>query len=212
MVHGVKDIMLATIRSHRMATLSMDRSSDPPFLLLDLVPWPDLDAEMAIGLLDIMRKQQQSQEQPQQHLQQDLRDRAMGQLMASHGLGSVLQTSSPTVATGAGAEARAGAGAEATHAGAPHLPEAAQVVKMKGVRQSHGGRWRGHIWLKGKDMHLGTYDTQCEAAMAYDMASLMLRRKKQDINSPLSDYLDAQGRVIEDPDIRVWLDAALKKR
>ena len=58
------------------------------------------------------------------------------------------------------------------------------------------------MWLKGAVVYLGTFKTEREAAIAYDQGSLMLKGKDVRLNFPLSDYLDAQGRVIEDPGIR----------
>jgi len=38
------------------------------------------------------------------------------------------------------------------------------------------GTWRARIWIKGKSQHIGNYDTEVEAAKAYDERALLLGR------------------------------------
>ena len=81
-------------------------------------------------------------------------------------------------------------------------------AKLKGVQNKHmNGRWRGQINHKGSLIGLGSYDSQREAAVAFDQACLMLRGRDTDttLNYTLEDYLDDQGNVVEDPSIRELL-------
>jgi len=40
-------------------------------------------------------------------------------------------------------------------------------TKYRGTWMSRGGRWEAYISIKGKPMHLGTFDTDSEAGAAY---------------------------------------------
>lgn len=50
------------------------------------------------------------------------------------------------------------------------------------------GRWEAHIWESGKQVYLGGYDAEDEAALAYDMAALKCRGVQAELNFDLSNY------------------------
>ena len=50
------------------------------------------------------------------------------------------------------------------------------------------GRWEAHIWDGGKQVHLGSFLEDKEAARAYDRAALLLRGVDADINFDFSEY------------------------
>ena len=77
---------------------------------------------------------------------------------------------------------------------------------IRGTKLEDSGRWRSQINHKGSLIFLGTYDSQREAAVAFDQACLMLRgRDTKTLNYTLADYLDDQGNVVEDQTIRELL-------
>jgi len=40
------------------------------------------------------------------------------------------------------------------------------------------GTWRARIWIHGKSQHIGNYETEIEAAKAYDQRALLIGRYK----------------------------------
>mmetsp|Transcript_14010 Transcript_14010/g.35357 ORF Transcript_14010/g.35357 Transcript_14010/m.35357 type:complete len:422 (-) Transcript_14010:1631-2896(-) len=57
------------------------------------------------------------------------------------------------------------------------------------------GRWEAHIWdcgaspgVKGKQLHLGSFDCAEDAARAYDRAAIHFRGEKADTNYPAEQY------------------------
>ena len=96
---------------------------------------------------------------------------------------------------------------ESTHQGKEAVGTSGTAVKevkiRRGTRPSTRGKWSSQINHRGTIIGLGTYDTQFEAAIAFDQASLMLRgRSTETLNFSLSDYLDGQGNFVEDLRIR----------
>ena len=81
---------------------------------------------------------------------------------------------------------------------------------FKGAYQNKGcKRWFSQVSINSTPIALGTFESAEEAARARDRAVLMSRGKGADTNFPLADYLDAQGKIREDPDIRRRLDEKL---
>jgi len=50
------------------------------------------------------------------------------------------------------------------------------------------GRWESHIWDNGRQLYLGGFSTEEEAARTYDTAALRLRGKEATLNFRESDY------------------------
>ncbi|CAK9155118.1 unnamed protein product [Ilex paraguariensis] len=50
------------------------------------------------------------------------------------------------------------------------------------------GRWESHIWDCGKQVYLGGFDTDQDAARAFDRAAIKFRGVEADINFNISDY------------------------
>ena len=74
------------------------------------------------------------------------------------------------------------------------------------------GKWYSQICHKGSLIGLGSYDSQQEAAVAFDKACLYLRGRDTELNFKLSDYLDAQGEIIEDLTIRDRIESRSRMR
>ncbi len=81
-----------------------------------------------------------------------------------------------------------------------------------------GSRWRAQIVVRAKQQGssvsvritatLGTFDTKIQAAAAFDKGALLLiRGRNAKINFPLLNYLDADGNIIEDQDVKQRLEA-----
>lgn len=90
-----------------------------------------------------------------------------------------------------------------------------KTTEYQGIRAKHGGKWEAIIRVAGRSIYLGTYDTEKEAAQAYDQA-IMLRWAQgvgatshadsctlhPSLNFPLEDYtplvvveLDSHGEI-----------------
>ncbi len=63
-------------------------------------------------------------------------------------------------------------------------------------------KWIGIMKENKATVYLGTFAEEAEAAVAFDKAVLMLRGKDAEINFPLSNYLDRDGNIIEDQEIK----------
>ncbi len=49
-------------------------------------------------------------------------------------------------------------------------------------------RWEAHIWQEGKQIYLGGFDAEEQAALAYDLAALKFRGPDAHINFDISNY------------------------
>lgn len=63
-------------------------------------------------------------------------------------------------------------------------PQIGRASQYKGVWRGYGGRWVAHIRHKGKQKYLGTYDTQEDAARAYDVAAQIRFGEFARLNNP----------------------------
>lgn len=50
------------------------------------------------------------------------------------------------------------------------------------------GRFEAHIWEQGKQLYLGSFDTEEKAARAYDKAAVSFKRNTDILNFPIEDY------------------------
>ncbi|KAK4483582.1 hypothetical protein RD792_010781 [Penstemon davidsonii] len=78
------------------------------------------------------------------------------------------------------------------------------VSKYRGVaRHHHNGRWEARIGrVSGnKYLYLGTYNTQEEAAAAYDMAAIEFRGPNAVTNFDISNYADKLNKIV--PEVQV---------
>ena len=50
------------------------------------------------------------------------------------------------------------------------------------------GRWEAHIWENGKQLYLGSFETEAQAAKAYDKAAIKLKKDDAVLNFNLEDY------------------------
>lgn len=82
------------------------------------------------------------------------------------------------------------------------------------------GRWEAHIWLDGKQRHLGTFGDAETAARAYDKAAIRFRGAtgtgRLELNFPRTEYdgdAELRGMMRADREAFVrWLRASSKKR
>jgi len=51
-------------------------------------------------------------------------------------------------------------------------------------------RWEASLWLAGRQLYLGGFDSQTDAAKAYDLAALACKGQEAVINFPVADYTD----------------------
>ena len=60
--------------------------------------------------------------------------------------------------------------------------------RFKGVYSAKGGRWGSRIKVDRRTTHLGTYDAESDAAMAYDVAALSMHGEFARTNEDLGLY------------------------
>ena len=56
------------------------------------------------------------------------------------------------------------------------------------VQHKKTKRWEGHMWQNKRQIYLGSFAKEEEAARAYDKAAIFLRKPEEDLNFPLADY------------------------
>ncbi|BDA49877.1 probable AP2-like ethylene-responsive transcription factor AIL1 [Coccomyxa sp. Obi] len=74
-----------------------------------------------------------------------------------------------------------------------HVPKS----KYKGVScHKQTLRWESSLWLNGRQVYLGGFATEQEAAHAYDLAALGCKGPSAEINFPLPSYADMTTELI----------------
>ncbi len=63
-------------------------------------------------------------------------------------------------------------------------------------------RWFAQIRFKKAQVSLGTFTDEAAAGAAFDKAALLVIGREAELNFPLSNYLDADGAIIEDQGIK----------
>ena len=96
--------------------------------------------------------------------------------------------------------------------------ESPESATASGERKKYRGlyynkdikKWMSKIYHQGKGIGLGSFSSDVEAAVAFDKACLYLRGRDAELNFDLSDYIAANGELIEDPAIRDRIESCMK--
>eukprot|EP00955_Chlamydomonas_euryale_P080392 363419-Chlamydomonas_euryale.AAC.3 len=84
-----------------------------------------------------------------------------------------------------------------------------QSSRYRGVTfNKKSKKWQSVLNVSGSHVHLGTFNTEEDAAVAFDRAALMVRGDRARINFALESYKDAQGNIVEDLGLRAKIDAS----
>ncbi|EIE26480.1 AP2-domain-containing protein [Coccomyxa subellipsoidea C-169] len=65
---------------------------------------------------------------------------------------------------------------------------AEETLQRKNRALKRTQRWEAHIWQEGKQIYLGGFDAEEQAALAYDLAALKFRGPDAQINFDISNY------------------------
>ncbi|CAI5472586.1 unnamed protein product [Closterium sp. Yama58-4] len=66
---------------------------------------------------------------------------------------------------------------------------ASSTSKFRGVtHHCRTGRWEAHIWEEGRQVYLGGFDSEKQAALMYDIAALKMRGEDAQTNLPPEEY------------------------
>lgn len=83
------------------------------------------------------------------------------------------------------------------------------ACRFKGVQKvTDSKRFFARITLNKKGIHLGTFDTEVEAARAYDLAAIKHYGEFANLNFPISDYIDIGMREIEQETVTLTREQA----
>ncbi|KAK9810015.1 hypothetical protein WJX72_003347 [[Myrmecia] bisecta] len=64
-----------------------------------------------------------------------------------------------------------------------------RTSRFRGVtHHCRTGRWEAHIWEEGKQIYLGGFDAEEQAALAYDVAAIKFRTRDANTNYDISNY------------------------
>lgn len=69
-------------------------------------------------------------------------------------------------------------------------------------------KWQSVLNVSGSHVHLGTFNSEEDAAVAFDKAALIVRRDRARINFALANYLDAEGRIVEDASLKKKIESS----
>lgn len=69
-------------------------------------------------------------------------------------------------------------------------------------------KWQSVLNVSGSHVHLGTFNSEEDAAVAFDKAALIVRGDKARINFALANYLDSEGRIVEDASLKKKIESS----
>ncbi|CAI5480603.1 unnamed protein product [Closterium sp. Yama58-4] len=109
---------------------------------------------------------------------------------------SIARQDSQIVTSGEGAVPPSDAGATKREAGKGKARRVVQrkrpansTSKFRGVtHHCRTGRWEAHIWEEGRQVYLGGFDSEKQAALMYDIAALKMRGEDAQTNLPPEEY------------------------
>ncbi len=69
-------------------------------------------------------------------------------------------------------------------------------------------KWQSVLNVSGSHVHLGTFNSEEEAATAFDKAAVIVRGERARINFPLSNYCGNDGRIYEDAILKAKIESS----